>query len=204
MMLEKLELAGFKIGRLTVIRESGKNKFGQITWECNCECGGSVKLIATVINKGRTLSCGCLWDEMLLKRNTKHGGYRSIEYSSYRSMLTRCTDVNCHAYILYGGAGIKVCDRWLHSFDNFLADMWPRPSTDYTLDRFPNMRGNYEPENCRWATISQQNRNRKTTKLNPEAAIIIRSSKLTRMELAKMFNCSRRTITQVINNHTWL
>lgn len=91
----------------------------------------------------------------------KHGHRsktRTPTYNSWRKMKERCTNPNHDRYPRYGGRGIKICDRWLHSFQNFLEDMGNRPYGK-TLDRIdPN--GNYEPSNCRWATIKQQARNK--------------------------------------------
>jgi|SRR5208282_4768142 len=86
-------------------------------------------------------------------------------YKSWASMIARCY---CESYgptfERYGGAGVTVCDRWRHSFENFLSDMGPRPLNS-SLDRFPNGTGNYQPGNCRWATREEQAHNRKTTRL---------------------------------------
>jgi hypothetical protein len=71
-------------------------------------------------------------------------------------MRRRCTNPNNADWKQYGGRGIKVCDRWIESFDNFLADMGPRPSPKHSIGRFPNNDGNYEPRNCRWATAAEQ------------------------------------------------
>lgn len=83
------------------------------------------------------------------------------ERAIWRGMITRCTNPNHHAWGHYGGRGITVCKRWLKSFDAFYADMGPRPSMKYSLDRIA-VNGNYTPKNCRWATCSQQQRNKRT------------------------------------------
>lgn len=80
-------------------------------------------------------------------------------------MKTRCINPKAINYPHYGGRGVKVCERWLHSFENFLADMGPAPSNKHTLDRFPNQEGDYEPGNCRWATHKTQNNNRRGNRL---------------------------------------
>jgi hypothetical protein len=87
---------------------------------------------------------------------------KSPEYQSWANMKDRCMNPGAAAFEYYGGRGIKVCDRWLR-FDNFLADVGPRPSLKYSLDRFPNKDGDYEPGNCRWATFDQQVYNRANT-----------------------------------------
>ena len=81
---------------------------------------------------------------------------RTPEYQAWIDMRRRCTNPNNADWKQYGGRGIKVCDRWIESFDNFLADMGPRPSPKHSIGRFPNNDGNYEPRNCRWATAAEQ------------------------------------------------
>jgi len=80
-------------------------------------------------------------------------------------MIKRCTNPNTKGYSNYGGRGIKVCERWLHSFENFLADMGPKPSPAHSIDRYPDNNGNYEPKNCRWATRTEQSFNKRTNRL---------------------------------------
>jgi hypothetical protein len=86
---------------------------------------------------------------------------RPLGYVSWNQMKSRCYNKNHPAYHHYGGRGIKVCKRWLDDFNNFLEDMGTRPSSKHSLDRYPNLNGNYEPDNCRWATVKQQMGNRR-------------------------------------------
>jgi hypothetical protein len=91
-------------------------------------------------------------------------GKRSAIYSVWNTMLQRCINPNAKGYSRYGGCGISVCERW-HTFENFLADMGERPSSNHSIDRFPNQNGNYEPGNCRWATKTEQARNTKSNRM---------------------------------------
>lgn len=89
----------------------------------------------------------------------KHGWCHTSEYETWKSMRQRCTNPNAHNYHLYGGRGIKICARWMESFENFLADVGARPSDRHSVDRWPNKNGNYEPGNVRWATAREQQNN---------------------------------------------
>ena len=80
----------------------------------------------------------------------------------YHSMKQRCINPKAAKYANYGGRGIKVCERWLASYDNFYADMGYPPGSDYSIERRDN-NGNYEPDNCRWATTKDQARNKRNT-----------------------------------------
>jgi len=148
-----IDLAGKRPGRLEVLFYVGGNR-----WVCVCECGARVVVLGASLRKGRTKSCGCLARE----RATKHGMSRSRAYGIWKAMMQRCYNPNCSAYAYYGGRGIIVCECW-HSFVNFLIDMG-EPPPGLSIDRINND-GNYEPTNCRWATPSEQNQNRRPPKL---------------------------------------
>jgi len=90
---------------------------------------------------------------------------RKLIRGIWKGMIQRCTNPKRDAFIYYGGRGIEVCQRWLDSFENFLADVEPRPSPAHSIDRFPNPNGNYEPGNVRWATRAEQSRNKKNNHL---------------------------------------
>ena len=167
-----IDLTGQKFGRLTAIAREDKN--GRSAWRSRCECGKVVVVSGHALRRGLTKSCGCLRNERTSAANTTHGqsgggnSARGKTYSIWASMKTRCLNPNCKDYPLYGGRGVTVCDAWL-LFENFLADMGERPE-GMTLDRIDPV-GNYEPENCRWATLSDQSANRKPWK-HSEAGIM--------------------------------
>lgn len=94
-----------------------------------------------------------------VNHNERHGKKNTPEYASWLKMKERCYGVNHRYYFNYGGRGVRVCDRWKHSFINFLSDMGEKPDASFSLDRIDG-NGDYEPSNCRWATAKQQSRNR--------------------------------------------
>jgi len=161
----KLDLAGRRFGRLTVIEWVGRTTTRHSLWRCACLCGQEIVARRGNLLAGFTRSCGCLRSERTAIGSTKHGhakqDQKSPEYQSWHAMRARCAAKpgrKNRRYRDYVARGIKVCQRW-KSFKNFLADMGPRPP-GMTLDR-KNNEGNYTPRNCRWATHSEQVRNRR-------------------------------------------
>ena len=157
-------LDGHVFGRLTVLRRGGINEHKKIMWECACLCGRVCLVRGDGLRRGSTSSCGCLQREMTARRRTTHGHcsgeIRTATYTTWASMLNRCCNPNHKSFYNYGGRGITVCDRWMESFENFLDDMGERPA-NLTLERKNNESG-YSKSNCRWATKTEQSRNRRT------------------------------------------
>lgn len=154
----KIDLTGQRFGKLLVIEKSKeRTKLGAVLWNCQCKCGNSRLAIAGNLRCGTATSCGC---ESYSTRKS-HGMTNTRTFKSWDSMKQRCLNHNAPDFSRYGGRGIKICESWLNSFAEFLSDMGERPDAT-TLDRI-DVNGNYEPNNCQWATRSKQQRNKTTS-----------------------------------------
>lgn len=164
------DLSGRKFERLTAV-EYQETRGTRAYWLCQCDCGNVVTVRGSALTGGNTRSCGCLLQDFMSdvgKLNGTHRRSRTVEYNSWGAMIRRCYNPKNNKFQYYGAKGVIVCDRWLTSFENFLADMGLRPPDKQSIDRFPDRDGNYEPTNCRWANHSEQNINRRKRKRRPK------------------------------------
>lgn len=160
-----IDLTGKKFGRLTVIRQDGRDPYGRIKWLCACECGRTKTVIGNLLKNGTTKSCGCLRSEEVKHHGVRHGMSRSKVYYDWCNMKARCSNSNLPNYKNYGGRGIDVCEQWFDDFQTFYDDVSELPyfgEDGYSLDRINND-GDYEPGNVRWANDSTQCNNTRRT-----------------------------------------
>ena len=162
----KNDIAGLRFNRWTILSRD-ETKSRKVRWLCRCECGTERVVRGDQIIAGTSKSCGCWNSEKAAERiaylTTTHGHcrdenspnrIRTTTYRRWASMKSRCSNPNTNRWHLYGGRGIQVCAQWAASFTQFLADMGECPD-GMSLDRIDS-NGNYEPGNCRWATMEAQ------------------------------------------------
>lgn len=157
-----IDRTGQRFGKLTVLKEAGRNKNKKVLWKCACDCGKETTVPSGALVTGNTTSCGCVIP------NFKHGGWNKSSYNTWRAMMRRCYNPKDKDFYKYGGAGVSVFAPW-HEYAQFASDMG-EPSGDETLDRV-NTYGNYEPDNCRWAGAKTQNRNVRVRKSSKTGVI---------------------------------
>lgn len=158
-----MKCIGQKYGRLTIIRrlkpEERKSKYKR--WLCKCDCGNEIQVDISHLRNGNTKSCGCLQREHIASINYKHGKWKTPLFNVWIGMRNRCYRKHTKDYANYGGRGITICSEWKDDFETF--EKWAFENgyqEGLTIDR-QNVDGNYEPSNCRWTTIKQQNNNKR-------------------------------------------
>lgn len=183
------DLSGLRFGRYTVLHRSANGRNGVTRWFCRCDCGIEKSVVASALRSGIVVSCNCLKRERL----RTHGLSKHPLYSTWKQMMLRCYDRKCHAYSRYGARGISVCIEWKLSIQQFITDMGPRVPPTMELDRINN-NGNYEPNNCRWATPREQANNRRSNRL-----VAFNGKLQSIMAWERETGINRRTITQRLN-----
>jgi hypothetical protein len=164
-MKKAIDLTGQRFGKLVVIKRADwiKTKTNGANWLCRCDCGNEKIVASSYLFKGHTKSCGCYsfrWKENIIRHNSQE--HRKL-FAVYRNIIKRCYDKNFKQYKDYGGRGIIMCDEWLKNFEKFYS--WAINNgyrKELSIDRINND-GNYEPNNCRWATIKEQSFNKRNT-----------------------------------------
>jgi hypothetical protein len=142
--MRKVDLTGRTFGRLTAISYHGSDKWGAAFWLCHCTCGGVKITAARHLKRGYTRSCGCLSKDF--PNRATHNDQDSKEYEAWVGIKKRCLNPRTKNYNNYGGRGIKICDRWINSYENFLQDVGRSPSNKHSIERRDN-NGNYNPIN---------------------------------------------------------
>lgn len=160
------DLTGNTYGRWTVLSYAG-TRIKESLWLCRCSCGKEKIVRYQGLVKGTSTSCGCYRNEYHAKRRERPPGHErtvnNLLHRIYMSMKTRCYNHRNPNYARYGAKGVRICQRWLDSFDAFVDDMGPRPD-GASIDRI-DVYGDYEPDNCRWASrLTQASNTRRILK----------------------------------------
>ena len=168
-----IDLTGQRFGMLVVVKHEGFNKSRNALWKCICDCGEFAVVASGDLRRKRggrksgcgTISCGCLRKTEPAKANTKHGMFGTRIYTIWSGMIARCENTRHRSFANYGGRGIRVCDEWRASFEAF--HLWAAENgydDTLTIDRVDNDRG-YSPDNCRFASNDDQQRNKRNNRL---------------------------------------
>ena len=192
-----IDLTNQRFGRLRVIKRI-KNNGRNTNWLCKCDCGKETEATSHILRKGEKQSCGCLHREFIISKNKKHEKSNTRLYKIYVHMKQRCYNKKDKNYIYYGARGIKICDNWLYNFMNFYKWAFETGYKDnLTIDRI-DVNGDYEPNNCRWATRKEQANNQTSNRLITYNGITKNISKW-----AEEYNIPYEILQNRITKHGW-
>lgn len=155
-----MDLIGQKFGKWLVLSRAPNERCGKASFNVRCDCGAEKCVRGQSLTSGGSSQCYECVNRTHGDSAEKYSG-RALEYNSWSNMIQRCTNSRHPKFADYGGRGIAVCERWRNSYPDFLADIGRKPTPEHTLDRFPDVNGNYEPGNVRWADAEQQANNRR-------------------------------------------
>lgn len=195
---------GQKFGMMTIegFERSTRGKTTCWKWICRCECGNVRSVSPYKLLTGHTVSCGCRKAERIAtyNKNAKrtHGGRYDRLYQIWHGMKQRCYWSGCRDYKNYGARGIEICDEWLSDYSSFRSWAYMNGyDDDLSIDRI-DVNGNYCPDNCRWATVLQQQNNRRTCNYYEYNGEI-----MTVAEISRITGVKSGTIYHRINNLGW-
>ena len=192
-------MIGERFERLLVIAPAGRDAKRNALWHCSCSCGGETITAGYRLRRGETRSCGCLQRERVAARNLSHGQSGSRLYNIWLNMRARCGKP-CHPqYRDYGERGISVCKQWgeFRAFHDWALSSGYAPHL--TIDRIDND-GNYEPNNCRWATHLTQSRNKRPRidqKLSDGDVAAIRNDTRSQSAIAAEFSVRQQHVSRI-------
>lgn len=193
------DLTGKRFGRLTVLGIAYKTKHSDVYWRCKCDCGTIKNVLVSNLNSGNVKSCGCYMKDRIKETNSTHGCTKKRIYKIYRGILNRCKTTRQKDYKNYKGKGIEVCEEWANKESGFLNfyewSMSNGYSDDLTIDRI-NSNGNYEPSNCRWATMLVQLNN-----TNRNHYITYKGETKTMAQWARHFGMNYGTLSMRLNRY---
>lgn len=196
-----VDIKGERYGKLKVIKRNGNHirkcgKKGTVLWLCKCDCGNTTNQRGFDLRNNLVVSCGCHGKNV----RATHGMSKTRTYRIWHGIIERCRNKNDTNYHYYGGRGIKYAKKW-SKFEAFYDDMGDCPSDKHTIDRI-NVNGDYKKSNCRWATRSEQMKNRRryvnwNQKISDSDIPKIVKSKKTSKELAELYGVSYKHICAI-------
>lgn len=201
------DLSGSVFGEWRAIKSTRSVRAGRI-YHCKCSCGTEREILRSNLVSGKTRSCGCKKSKLIADKKTTHGQSAKKTskptklYRTWASMKTRCENEKSKSYHNYGGRGIKICDEWSRSFENFAKDIGEPPSGVHSIDRI-DPDGNYEPGNCRWADKKTQARNRRSVRLSEEIVNDLRLNKVSYSDVEAMTGCCKATVSAAKRGVNW-